>query len=398
MRGTSWIGYRFIVFAITLVLAVPPNSIPARTAKQKDEPPLWRVQINQLAQVSIPFRLCLYCLQADYLDNSTLAVTMLTTDMSPSALKHGSPSVSGPYKYRTAFLDANSGQVQATHDWNSETMYLLFTPTHDGKFLLETFGEIALYSREFAELKRSKFAEPGHLSREGSSRVGVSWDGKSFWIASANRDQMTVRLFDADTFEMLSSWSTALTSPMWFVSGSDNGVAVSMGDNASVVFAGQTWKTIFTTSNEPPLSVLSVNFANNGLLLMTRGNRVIGVDAGGTRLFETDFSPAQLSLSTRSSRGGRAFVVQTDQFLLAYQGQFAMPPPSASSPDAIAVYAARDGRAIFQRSLRTESGRPIGNIAVSPDATSVAVLSGGLANRPDGVVEVFRIPHVDGVN
>ncbi len=397
MRGMGWIGYRMVVFAVVLLLIISPDSIRARSAKHKEEPPLWRLQISQLAHVSIPFSLCVYCLQVDYIDNSTLAVTLLTTDMSPSALKRGSSGVSSPYKYRTTFLDANSGHVRATHDWQSPTMYFHVTPTYDGKFVVETFGEIALYSNEFAELKRLKFAEPGFLST-GFSRASVSWDGKTLCIAKAHGNEMMVKLLDADTFAEISSWSTTLPSPMWFVAASDDGVAVAVDNKASVVSVGQPWRTIFATSAGPLLSVLSANFANNDLLLMTRGNRVTGVSSDGTQLFQTELSPQQMSLSTRGSRNGRAFVVQTDEFLLAYQGQFALPASLASTPVEIAVYDSSNGRAIFHRAVPTANGRPYDDIAISPDANHLAVLSGGLRNRSDGVVEVFRLPHVDGVN
>jgi WD40 repeat protein len=209
---------------------------------------------------------------------------------------------------------------------------------------------------------------------------------------------MTVKLFDADTFAPISSWSTSLPSPMWFVAASDDGVAVSSDNKASFAYVDHPWRTLFTGAKDPILSLLSVNFANNDVLLMTRGNRVIGVDRGGAQLFQTELNPKQFSLATRSSRGGHAFMAQTDDFLLAYQSQFAIPASMATAPDEIGVYDSRNGHAIFHRSVLAQNERPIGSIAISPDANFVAVLSGGLGNQTDGTVEVFRIPQVDGVN
>jgi hypothetical protein len=386
---------RVLTFAVALFLILPLHSIDGRTAKQKDEPPLWRVRLKQLAHVSIPFRLCVDCLQIDYLENSTLAVTVLTTDMSVQAMKRGSSS--GPYMHRTTLLDANSGQVRATHDWESATPDLRIMPTHDGKFIVDTYSEIALYSEGFVESQRLKYAEPGHLS-SNSYRVAVSWDGRTVCVGSVRGNQLKVTLLNADSFSQISTWSATLPSPMWFVAANDNAVAVSANYEASIASTEHPWRTIFTGAKDPILSVLSVSFANNRVLLMTRGNRVIGVDPSGTQLFQTELSPKQFSLSARSSRSGRAFIVQKDDFLLAYLSQFVIPSAMGGVPEEIGVYDCQNGRAIFQRSLHETRERPLRKIAISPDANYVAVVSGAVGYRTDGVVEVFRIPHVDGVN
>jgi hypothetical protein len=384
------LGFALSFVALSLVSS-------AKISKNRDEPPLWAATTKQLAQAALRFPTCWCCVQADFIDDSTLAVTMLISDSAAPPGKRGASNPPGPYRYRTILLDADSGQVRTTHDWENGLADLRITPTHDGKFIVETFGQVALYAEPFVELARMKFKDPGHLTRD-FDRVAVSWDGKSLALASARDGQISVKFYDADTFQLISSSSGSIRSPMWFLAAAGNLVAVAAGDEVSISSGDRTWRTIYTSPKSAPLSILSVNFANNDLLLMARSNRVVGTDQSGKELFQFEFDPKQPFLSTRNSRDGHAFVVQTDKAIQVYSLQFAVPASMATAPDQIAVYDSRDGREIFRRAVRTEGERPFVNAAISPDAKYLAILSGGAVNRPEGVVQVFRVPHVDGAN
>jgi hypothetical protein len=397
MPGRSGIGYQIVACGAALSLLAASFLISAETSKPIVDAPLWRITTKRIAEISLRFPTCWYCVQADFIDDSTLAVTILISDSVDPPGKRRSPNPPGPYRYRTILLGADSGQVRATHDWENGLADLRITPTHDGKFIAETFGQVALYSEAFVELHRMEFKEPGFLTRN-FDRVAVSWDGRSLALASSHDGQISAKLYDADTFQLISTSSGSVRSHMWLLAASSDRVAVSAGDEVSITSDDQIWRTIYTSPKSGPLSILSVNFANNDLLLMARGNRVVATDPSGKQLFKFEFDAKQPFLSTRSSRGGHAFAVRTDKLILAYQSQFAIPDSVTAAPDQVAVYDSRDGQEIYRRAVRTEGEHPYINAAISPDAKYLAILSGGSVTQPDGVVQVFRLPHVDGVN
>jgi hypothetical protein len=320
----------------------------------------------------------------------------MTSDATPSPPRDGSPNPTRGYRFRTILVDASSGQVRTTHDWEDRFPHFKIIPTHDGKFILETYGEIALYSSTFKELQRTRLDSNYPIAY---CQVAVAWDGRTFVVASVRKDVMTAELFDADTFKQIASWPSTRVSSSSSVVSSNDTVALAVDDEVSVASVGHPWEEFYASPKPAQLAILSIEYANDSLLVAARANRIVGLNSSGKQLFETEFEPNQDILSIHNSRNGRVFAVKADKSIIAVSWLASLIDPiGGHAPDRVVVYDARDGRPIYQRKMKGDRDHMEGNLALSPDAKLIAVWSGGTEYQSIGVVEVFRLPRVDGVN
>jgi hypothetical protein len=394
MLGSSW-NVIALLFLVIISLPLSGHEIPPKD----DDPPVWRVNVRALSHNTRSFQGCLDCVQVCFLDESSLALTFQIADAVRLPMKNGSPNRSHGYRFQTTIFGVEDGHIRAIHDWESEFSKFRVIPTRDGKFILKTVDEIALYSASFDELHRRRLADANFPALD--SAVAVSWDGRSLVIASKRGQEITLELIDSETFQLIASWkrTTRSQSSLWNVATANGAVALEEDNEIAIASAEQSWRTIYSNPKLDRDFGISLDFVNNDLLIADRGGHFFVLDLIGKQVFGDQFDARQQFLYIHTSRNGRTFAVQADKSILAVNPLAAIfDPILGSAPDKALVYDGRDGRPIYQRPIRGDRKHPIGSVAISPNAYYLAVLSQSTVNRSDGTVEVFLLPHSGGMD
>jgi hypothetical protein len=122
-------------------------------------------------------------------------------------------------------------------------------------------------------------------------------------------------------------------------------------------------------------------------------NGISVVDTSGKLLFNTTpFGPRTEFYGIATSRNGHVFgALVYKTYCAASWFACLFDPIMGSTPEQVVIYDAR-GTSIYERRIGGDRKHPLGEVALSPQGSSLAVLFGVPSGRVNGVVEIFRVP------
>lgn len=388
--------------AIFSIVAVPPLLLfglqenKSGTDPANGEGPVMRVEVSQLANPKHELAGCIQCVNIAFVDDGLLALTFMTSSSSTGAQMGKSASGSNPILFRTIFLDVKSSQVRGRQDWSSNTPSFEFIPTHDGQFLLATPTEIKLYSASFELLGHRELPPKGPGST--FSHANVSWSGHTLVVKSYEDRQTRLELVDADTFQVRHSWIT--DQPVINVTPNDNGVAIQTRKQIQFSATDESWRTVYTLPDPRSCTNLFLDpefIGNNTLAFLDCHNQLTGTDTSGKLLFKSRLFPAHAHLDPiTTSRNGRVFgALVYKSYCAASWLECLFDPIEGAAPELAVVYDSLGGRPIYERRFSADRKHPLGEIALSPHGSLLAVLSRVTSGRADGIIEVLQLPALE---
>jgi hypothetical protein len=384
------------MFAAIAVLPLVVLGLPetrSDNAVVSEEHPVLRLDVSNFINSQHELDQCIQCVRIAFLDDDLLALTFMTSGSSKKAQVEKSPSHSGPTLFRTIFLDVKNGQTRATHEWLSATPSFAFEPTHDGQFLLTTPDEIKLYSPSFELLGHRELPPKGPGS--AFSHAIVSWSGHTLTIKSYQGRQTRLDLVDADSLQVMQSWTTA--EAVISFAAADNAVAIETHNQIQLSANDEPWRTVYSLPAPRSCTnqfIRPAFIGNDGLVFRDCNNLLVGIDTSGQMLFKSELFPSHTTLDPfTSSRNGSIFgALAYKSYCAASRLECRFDPIQGAAPERAIVYDARSGRPIYERHFPVDRKRPLGEIALSPHGSMLAVLSKVSSGRADGIVEVFQLP------
>ncbi len=377
-----------------LVLGLQENKPGTDPANR--EGPVMRVEVNKLANSKRELASPMQRVKIAFVDEDRLALTFMTPASSCGAQMGKPASRSSPILFRTIFLDVKTGQVRAGQDWSSDTPSFELIPTHDGRFLLATFKEIKLYSASFELLGHRELPPKGPGST--FSHATVSWGGHTLIVESYEDRRNRLELVDADTLQVKHSWIT--DQAVIKVTSADNGVAIETRNQIQFSATDESWRTVYTLPDPRLCTNLFIQpefIGNDALAFRDCNNQVTAIDTSGKLLFKSALYPSRTHVvPIITSRNGRVFgALVYKSYCAASWLECMFDPIEGAAPERVVVYDALNGRPIYERRLEVDRKHPLGEIALSPHGSLLAVLSRVPSGRADGIVEVFRLPALE---
>lgn len=381
------------VFSLMALLTLPSFPLPKAGPQQipaSEESPVMRVEVNHFSDSRHEVGSCVQGVQIAFVDDGSLALTFIKADDSPKAQKDKSVPHSGPFVFRTILFDVRTGHPQATHDWSSATAGLEFLPTHDGRFLLATSQEVKLYSSSFQLLGHRDLPPKGPGST--FSHAVVSQSGHRIVVKSYHERQTRLELLDADSLQVLHSWST----PEVVISftATDNMVAIETRDEIQVS-GDDSWRRVHAF---PDLRSCTSRFvldfiSDDKLAFRDCDDKIAVMDTSGNLLFKNETFASHTDLfDIATSASGQLFgalVYRT--YCAASWFVCLLDPIAGSTPERAIIYDASRGEPTYERRIAGDTKHPLGEIALSPRGLLLAVLYRVRSGRSEGVVEVFHL-------
>jgi hypothetical protein len=363
-----------------------------QNAPRNEARPVIRVEVSKFAGSTQESDVCGECVNIAFVDDDLLALTFKTSASSSNPKIGQSDSHSGPFLFRTIFLDLRIGQVHATYDWSSDSLSFEFMPTHGGQFLLATSEELRLYSASLELIGHRELPPKGPGST--FSHGIVSWSGRRLIIKSYQGRQTELDLVDADSLQVLHSWFTS--EAVISFAADDDAVAIETRNQVQFSRTDDSWHTVYElpASNSCSNRFMRPEFiGNDALAFMDCENRVIAVDPSDKLLFKNlPLAPHTEIDTITASRGGRILgALIYKSYCAASWFECLFDPIQGAAPERAIVYDARNGRPIYEKRFVVDRKHPIGEMALSPDGSMIAVLSRVSPGRADGIVEVFQL-------
>jgi hypothetical protein len=390
---------RLVIFSIIGVfpfLFFGLQETKTQNAPRNEERPVIRVEVSKFAGSAQESDVCGQCVNIAFVDDDLLALTFKISVSSSKSQIGQSTSQSSPFLFRTIFLDVRIGQVRTTNDWPSDSLSFEFLPTHDGQFLLATSEELKLHSASLELIGHRELPPKG--SGSAFSHAIVSRSGRRLIIKSYAGRQTQLDLVDADSLQVLHSWFTS--EPFINFTADDDAVVVETRNQIQFSRIDESWHTVYAlpASNSCSNRFMRPEFiGNDALAFMDCENRVIAVDASDKLLFKKQPLAPHTEIDTiTASRGGSIFgALIYKSYCAASWFECLFDPIQGAAPERAIVYDARNGRPIYERPFAVDRKHPIGEMALSPHGSRLAVLSRVSSGRADGLVEVFQLPALE---
>jgi hypothetical protein len=381
---------RKTLFSFTALLVLPGLYLQKTESKKAHSSesvsaPLIRIDMGKLGGANHELEGCGQCVRIAFVDESLLAVTFMQLVAPTRAQRGNHKSAGGPFPYRTIFFDVKTGELRTIHDWPGATALL---PTHEGKFLSTTSKKIELYSSSFQLLASRDLPPNGPGS--AFSHATVSWSGKRIAIQSYKGPSATrLELLDADSLEVLHSWVTAGNS--WNLTAADDAIAIETPQG--IRFFGDSWPTS-TQASHMPCGTEPAFVSNDILALKNCENETLLIDRTGKIVSRTEPREPNTDLYTITTSQNKslfgALVYRTYCEVSWFECLF--DSIQGSTPERTAIYDASTGRAIFERQTRGDHKHTLGEIALSPHGSLLAVLSRVRFGWCEGIIEIFALP------
>lgn len=386
-------GTRRILHSAAALVALPFLSMQKTESKksQSNEPvALIRIDVSKFADANRELDGCVQCVQIAFVDDNLLALTFMKFVV-PLKSTPDHKSAKGPIPFRTVFLDAKTGQQRAAQDWSGATGSLTFLPTHEGKFLLATSEQIELYSGSLQLLGRRDLPPNGPGS--AGSHATVSWSGKRIVVKSyQGKDATRLELLDADSLQVLHSWVTA--ENFVNLTATDDAIAVETPHKIQFFDSVGSWPAA-VQADRGPCMFPGPTFISNDLLAFRNCENEISVmgRSGKVLVKSQPFEPNTSFYSITTSENGLLFGILVHKtYCAASWFVCTFDSIAGSTPKRTAIYDASTGRVIFERQTAGDRKRTLGEIALSPNGSLLAILYRVREGRSDGIIEIFALP------
>jgi hypothetical protein len=204
------------------------------------------------------------------------------------------PSTSSPFRLRASVLDASSGKIMFTKDWETSIRGSSVNTVKDG-ILVRAGTMLRLLTKDFAEVQNVTLSEE---DRGGTLHwdlwiISVSPTGKTVMVNRINQKANVSRfdVLDGDSFKLRCSW---IESPGLYNSYSISDIAIATTEfhpPPRVLlseFASRMWKPVGSKSKEGSFGVPTM--LNNDQLFLQVGNQlsILSTDGRSHVLYELD--------------------------------------------------------------------------------------------------------------
>jgi len=386
-----------VLVGVALVCGMQAQSAEPKQTTAHDRP-LWTMDLRQfgyerwLRKNTRPFPV-----GVDFTDTDHIAVAWTMPDV-PHEAKHTAPLIPEPAHLNVVIFDAKTGQKQNKAEWPTSSRYFsrpLFFGIPDGKVLTCSDNALRLLSPSLAIVREIQLPRPA-----GCLNVNFqnSPSRRTVLVSILSDHSRKEELLEVETLAILSSWTEERTpeaKSKGIISISDHW-AVGYCDEPSELClrrSGQDWQPFHPNGFDTQMikrQRIPASFVNDNTLVVTRHVAAIAT-VDGIVLFTITPPQQHVLLPPGTSAGGSHFVMIEDRFRGIRSEPLDMYPFTAN--DQASVYSIKDRRGIFSIKLKGTSPWTPWDIhdnylALSPDGTSLAVLS-------DGVLKLYQLPSDD---
>lgn len=313
-----------------------------------------------------------------FTDDDTVATWFLAQETTTRTVLRKRSRTSYATRMHAVFLRASTGRVRAQQEWPTPsypTPALL--PTSSGRFLIRAGELMTLYSPDLKPIRELT------LPRDpGSEWLGVqaSVTGKQIFLyqISDRRKQRRLEILDADTLELLDSWTDEEIGS--FAVG-DNQVVQKKSSMSSpkeqilIRDLGKPWRSLYRSDENACLGRLA--FVTKATILVPVCGGMALMSTEGSVLWREQFRDGEFHVRTRSSQGGDRLAVAA----IVEKVGFDNPRVTRLR---VAVYDVTTHAVVFNLELKPVPRQNF-DFALSPTGSTLAVLA-------DGLVKLFALP------
>jgi hypothetical protein len=351
--------------------------------------PLWRLNVGALGYtpwhiregVGRPVTIG----QIHFLSDERLVVTFISHIVPETLPRRSTPEGPSNLQLKALFIDAGTGQVQASHEWPTFSERSRIMPTLGGKFVVVTPDKLTLYSPEIQPLKRLDLPVKRDAVQGGWDAV-PSPGGKYLMIwyyTLPDGDSTMSALIEIATVRTVVPWAQGANG---FIPLDDGNVVTGVGSRIGPLRGpwrplGIPWRQgckptrfLIALSDSVLFGGTSVSIDRwcYGLALTT-----------DQILFERELPDKEFVGLVGVSAGGQRFAVETykihgESWLLDIGGHALV--------YRIRVYEIPARRWIFALDGKKQGIKTISGLALSHDGSLLALIN------QDGILEVYRVP------
>lgn len=357
--------------------------------------PLWKVDVQQFGHERFPRRNARPLRPVvTFVDNDYVAIAWVTPGTTTEN-KRNAPKVGEPARLHAVILDAKTGLKQRQKDWSTPyypVPQLFGLP--DGRVLICSENSLRLLSASLDSVREQEL--PNHATCMNSSPQ-LSPSKHTLLLTIRAEHNRHLELLNVGDLTSISTWTEELNPASAVPSGT-----IAISDDSLVGYCGDPHEICLRRFNEERWRPLRVNgvgtqmskgqrlptlFVNSDVLVI--GSKVTTiVTVRGELLSEVKLREGHYLLKPQPSAAGEVFAVMEERSRGLRSAPLDMYPFGAD--DRALVYSVKDRRAIFSLKLKGTSPWTPWNIhehflAVSPDGTSLAMLS-------DSLLTVYTLP------
>jgi hypothetical protein len=357
--------------------------------------PFWKIDVQQFGYERFPRKSVRPLgLVVNFVDNEHLAIAWLTPDTATEN-KRNAPKVGEPARLHAVILDAKTGLKQSQKDWSTPyypVPQLFGLP--DGRVLICSDNSLRLLSASLDSVREREL--PNHATCVNSSPQ-LSPSKHTLLVSIHAEHSRHLELLNVGDLTTISTWTEKRNPAGAVPSGT-----IAISDDSLVGYCGDPHEICLRRFNEERWHPLRVNgigtqmskgqrlpalFVSNDVLVI--GSKVTTmVTVRGELLSEVKLREGHYLLKPQPSAAGEVFAVMEERSRGLRSVPLDMYPFGAD--DRALVYSVKDRRAIFSLKLQGTSPWTPWNthehfLAVSPDGTSLAMLS-------DSLLTVYTLP------
>jgi hypothetical protein len=342
-------------------------------------------------------------------------VNFVTREAATGIPRRDSPDERLPYRLHSLFVDANSGVLQATHQWPTASQSTAVLPATQANFIALTPDKLWLYSANFRILGERTLSLTSH-AHEGWWNFSYSPDGRSLLIMhGVNRGDVSggqalqstlyygYEWIGLDDLRLLRSWQENTAENLW--KGKEDFNVT--GEHLGSIFDDHTilpfYKGFLVREFDGPLryvrfsrpvdslgafefltSQLIISEGQSNLRAHWKGNITL-IRTNGEVLFQKEFSEREsLHLLNASADGGRFAVA----IYRGKGGSVALDIPARYTLDRIMVFDVNARQWVYTIGAKSQGIKDLEGLALSSDGSSLALID------DDGKLRLYRLPRV----
>jgi hypothetical protein len=330
--------------------------------------------------------------QLHFLSDHRLVVTFTSHILLKSLPRRGQPDVSASIQLRALFVDAQTGQVQATRVWPTSSERSRILPVDGGKFIVITPDKLTLYSATVQPQKELVLP----VSREA---IQTWWDAVPspagtyvlVWYDPPGGDWVRPpptmsALIDTETLQAVLPWA-----------GRGNGL-IPLDDGDVITGDGHTYPVIGRPSGpwRPIPAPWRPGCKPTGLVMAVTNRAIFAGNfiptdrycyslalTTGEILFEREFPEHEFVGLVGTSAGGQSFAVET---VKVHGSSWLLDIGGRALVYRIKVYDIPERRWIYTLDGKKQGIKSISGLALSPDGSLLALID------QNGILQVYRLP------
>jgi WD40 repeat protein len=328
-------------------------------------------------------------------------VTFVTREVSSGLPRRDSQEESLPYRLHVLFVDAKSGELQATRVWPTASQSATVMPATGGNFLVLTPDKLRLYSPDLLLLNELNL-QLSLQAHEGWWQFSYSPNGNNLLI-SYDVDSRYYRFqwIDLNDLTVLRCWQEDTKANLWKGKEDLNVLGGRLGSIYDDEMVMPFQRGFFLTRKldgpwdlvrftRPVITTDWFEFLNRHLLLSAErshvehgtGNITL-IHTNGEVLFEQELSDREQYRWLASSSDGSKFAVAIER---GKGGSVTLDIAPHYTLDRIMVYDVPARQWIYTIDGKMQGIEGISGLAVSPDGSLLALIS------RDGILKLYSLP------